>query len=109
MKWVMRWGYLMSPTPIRPGIYRLKDGGFFLRARVADVTGELKLHTEVAHHLKTPAEAQRRRDEIVAEAREAARGVIRSRQLWSEFAVSLLEERVAKGSIESAATVEIPS
>lgn len=106
MKWATRWGYEMEATPTRQGIYRLKAGGFFLRARVADVTGTLQLITEVAHDLKTVSEAQRRRDALIAEAREAAKGVTRSRQLWSEFAASLLEERVDRGSIESAATVE---
>lgn len=106
MKWVTRWKYEMESTPTRTGIYRLKAGGFFLRARVRDATGEQKTLTEVGFSLKTIAEAQRRRDELIDGARAEARGETRSKQRWSDFATSLLEERVARGDIESAATVE---
>ena len=35
-QWVKRWRYEMAQKPVRPGIWRLKDGGFFVRARVTD-------------------------------------------------------------------------
>ena len=34
-RWVRRWRYVMAPTS-RPGIWRLKDGGYFVRVRVTD-------------------------------------------------------------------------
>ncbi|MCL2777764.1 MAG: site-specific integrase [Polyangiaceae bacterium] len=105
-KWVLRWNYMMESSPVRTGVYRLQDGGFFIRARLADETGKPKDLSEVAHDLKTADEAQRRRDAIIAEARAEMRGEPSSSQLWGDFAVSLLEARVAKGNIESAATIE---
>ncbi len=106
MKWVTRWGYEMEPKPVAKGVYRLKGGGFFIRARVADRAGEMVPIYEVARALRTIAQASNRRAELIAGARAEQKGQARSKQLWSDFAVSLLEERVGKGSIESAATVE---
>ena len=34
-RWVRRWRYLMGPTS-RHGIWKLKDGGYFVRVRVTD-------------------------------------------------------------------------
>lgn len=107
MKWVKRWGYEMAATTARPGIYRMKAGGFFVRARVTDRrTGKRKAITAALHGVKTPTDAQRELDKLVDVARAELRGEIRSSPLWSAFAASLLEERVARGDIESAATVE---
>lgn len=107
MSWVTRWGYEMAKTPTRPGIYRLKAGGYYVRSRVTDrKTGQRREVSAALRETKTPAAAQRYLDELVADARAELRGAGRPRQLWSDFAVSLLEDRVARGKIESAATLE---
>jgi integrase len=107
MQGVMRWGYVMAKTPTRPGIYRLKSGGFFVRSRVTDKkSGKRREVSAALHDAKTVMEAQRELDALVADARAALRGQKRSKQLWSVFAASQLEERVDKGIIESAATLE---
>lgn len=101
MKWVKRWGYEMAERPTRTGIYRLRTGGFFIRTRVKGV-GERSR----ALHDATLAEAQRKLDELVIEARAEARGEVRSRQTWSSFAASRLQERIRKRKIMSEATVD---
>lgn len=106
MTWVTRWKYQMESKPARPGIYRLKGGGFFLRARVAAPGKQLITLTEVARELTSLSQAQRRREQLIADARAELTATPRSKQTWSAFAASLLEERVARGDIESAATVE---
>lgn len=106
MTWTIRWGYEMASKPTRPGIYRLKAGGFLVRSRVTDRTGKRREVLGVLHEAKTPAQAQAELDRLVADARAEVQGVTRSTQLWSVFAASLLEERVARGDIASAATVE---
>ena len=107
MKWMTRWGYEMAVRPIRPGIYRLKSGGYYVRSRVTDrKTGKRREVSAVLYDAKTPTEAQKELDALVVAARAELRGMAPSRQLWSDFAVSLLEERVAKRIIESAATLE---
>ncbi len=105
-KWVTRWSYLMSSTSTRPGIYRLKDGGFFVRARVTDKRNGKRIERTSVVRSASLAEAQRVLDELVVDARADLRGEIRSRMLWSAFAASRLEERVRKGKVMSEATVE---
>ena len=94
----------MAKKSSAPGVYRLKTGGFFIRARVTDVTGKRSESTAVLHDVKTVREAQRRRDRLIDDARAAASGQIRTQMPWSEYAASLVERRVRKGSIKSAAT-----
>lgn len=105
MKWTKRWGYEMTATP-RRGIYRLKTGGFFVRARVTDRTGKRREITAALHEAKTASEAQAELDRLVDDARAVARGQARTRQTWSAFAVSRLEERIRRGRIASEATVD---
>jgi integrase len=106
MAWKKRWGYEMSAARVRPGIYRLKTGGFFLRSLVTDKLGKRQEITEVMHDAKTVQEAQSRLDVLVADARAAATGVIRTRQSWLDYAVSRLEQRIQRKKMQSEATVE---
>ena len=106
MKWIVRWGYEMAEKPTRPGIYRLKAGGFFVRARVTDLKRKRHEVTAVLSDAKTPAEAQRSLDDLVADARAEVRGESRSKQSWLAFADARLEERIRKGKMQSEATVD---
>lgn len=96
-RWVLRWRYLMAPTP-RRGIWRLKAGGFFVRVRVTDVrTGK---RYQCARALRGPNvtiwDAVRVRDQLRHEGHDLA-GKIRSMPLWSEYAASLFEAKVTEG------------
>lgn len=88
--WVTRWGYEMANKPSRPGVYRLKNGGFFVRAK----------HGTRALPEASLAEAQAVRLEL------SAPKVQTSRPFFADFAVSLFEERVLKGKIQSPSTRE---
>lgn len=106
MTWTTRWGYEMAPKATRPGIFRLRAGGYFVRARVTDRTGKRREVTAALHDAKTPQAAQTVLDGLVADARAEARGQVRRRQLWSDFAVSRLQERTRRGKVQSAATAD---
>lgn len=106
MTWTKRWGYEMATKPTRPGIYRLKAGGYFVRARVTNRLSRRVEVSAVLHEAKTVTAAQAALDELVADARAAATGEIRKPPRWTAFAVSLLEERIRRGRIESEATVD---
>jgi integrase len=106
MKWKTRWGYEMAATPTRRGIYRLKDGGYFVRARVTNRLGKRREVSAVLRETKTTTEAQAELDKLVADARAEARGQIRTRQTWRAFAISRLQERMRKGKVASEATVD---
>lgn len=106
-RWILRWRYLMEPTP-RPGIWRLKDGGYFIRVRVTDPrTGR---RYQCARALRganvTIWDALRVRDQLRHEGRERVEGRTRSLPLWSEYAASLFEAKVAEGKLTSSKSRE---
>lgn len=101
----MRWGYEMAPTA-RTGIYRLKTGGFYVRARVTNLTGKRPEISAVLHDAKTLMEAQAELDRRVDAALEAVQGRPRTTQTWRDFAISRLQQRIRLGKIESESTVE---
>ena len=43
IEWKFRWRYMINPTPVRPGVWRRKDGGFLTRARVKNAQGKQTL------------------------------------------------------------------
>lgn len=106
MKWEMRWKYWMAKTRI-PGVWRLRDGGHYVRSRVSDPVTRTRFEVAaVLRDAKTPRDAQRRLDELVDAKRAELRGEIRTKQPWSSFAASLLQERIRRKDIESEATVD---
>jgi hypothetical protein len=107
LQWIRRWRYLMAPTS-RPGIWRLKDGGYFIRVRVTDPrTGRRHQHARAIHgHNLTIRDAVRVRDELRQEGIAQVEGKIRSLPLWSEYAASLLEAKVAEGKLSSSKSRE---
>ncbi len=105
MKWTARWGYEMAPTA-RRGIYRIKTGGYFVRARVTDRPGKRRELTAALHDAATVTAAQTVLDELVADARAVAKGEVRTRQTWRSFAISRLQERMRRGKVASEATVD---
>jgi integrase len=100
--WVKRFGYWMAPSPTRPGIYRLAEGGYFIRARVLDPkTGKLRAVMRALHRA-TVQEAQAELDLLRSEKRAEMNGLKPQRQLFCDFAVSRFEAKVTAGDIRSA-------
>jgi len=102
-QWVSRWRYEMAVKPERPGIWRLRTGGFFIRARVTDPrTGREYQRTTVlrgeGHALKDALKAQ---DQLRSDTREDLEPKTPSMPLWSEYAASLFEAKVAEGRLKS--------
>jgi integrase len=105
-KWVERWKYWIAPKPSRPGVWRLRGGGYLVRGRATDFrTGKKR---EILRAVKdtNAAGAYKHLQEALGEVRN---GVVRSairRMRFSEFAASLFERKVLKGEVESAQTRE---
>ena len=107
-RWVKRWRYVMAPTQHR-GIWRLKHGGYFIRVRVTDSrTGRRHQHARAIHGPNlTIRDAVRVRDELRHEGIAHVEGRIRSLPLWSEYAASLLEAKVAEGRLSSSTSRDL--
>ena len=93
----------MSATPTRPGIWRLRAGGFFIRARVTDprMGKEYQRTTMLRGEGLTIRDAQRAQDQLRSDARAQLTGMTRSMPLWSEYAASLFESKVVEGKLKS--------
>jgi Phage integrase family len=104
--WVTRWRCEMAAKPSRRGIWRLKGGGFFVRARATDPrTGkELQLSQTLRGERVAIREAIEAQDRLRLDARDRIDGKTRSRTLWSAYAASLFEAKVAERKIKSASS-----
>jgi hypothetical protein len=105
-KWIMRWKYAIAPKPVKPGVWRRKDGGFLVRGRAVDRrTGKLR---EI---MKTVdgGDASGAYRFLQEEVEKVRSGEVRgqgARIRFGEYAASLFERKVTKGKIRSAKTRE---
>jgi hypothetical protein len=96
----------MAARSCRRGVWRLKGGGYFVRARVTDPrTGREYQLSQIlrGEHVTIRAalevQAQLRKDGIAR-----IEGRTRSRTLWSAYAASLFDAKVTERKIKSAAS-----
>lgn len=105
-RWVMRWKTRMSAKALRPGIWRLQQGGFYLRLRVTEPrTGrEVERTMTLRDPTMTVAAAQRALDQLRQEGRAEVRGIKPQRMRWCDFALSLFETKMAERRLNSASS-----
>ena len=102
--WARRWRYMMATTPTKPGVWKMKEGGHYVRGRATDPrTGRMHAVSMPLHDATAAeayAELHRRLDEI-----RAGRILVEQpRTRFAEFAASLLERKVLRNEIRSAKT-----
>src|SRR5262245_22218689 len=88
--WVKRWRYEMEAKSTRPGIWKLKGGGYLIRARLTDPrTGKEYQRTTVLRGERLSIrDAVRVQDQLRSDTREQIEAP-RSMPLWSAYAASL--------------------
>src|SRR5579872_130472 len=101
-RWVTRWRYEIALKATRPGVWRLKGGGYFVRCRVTDPrTGKEHPFTKVLRGEGIALrDALRAQDQLRLEGRAQFAGQP-SPPLWSEYAASLFEAKVTEGKLKS--------
>lgn len=105
-KWITRWKYEIADKPTRPGIYRLKTGGYLVRCKVTNPRSGARVELMRALRDASLSQAVQELEAIRSEEQDRVRGKTRQRVLWSDFAVSLMAERKASGKLASAATLD---
>lgn len=94
-EWVKRWKCEIATEATRPGIWRMKSGGFLVRARVLrDGKRREAMRTLPKADLR---EAVRVQSELAATLTMS--GAPASRPLFATYAVELLKRKVAKGKL----------
>jgi hypothetical protein len=104
--WIERWKYQIAPRPSRPGVWRLKGGGYLVRGRATDFrTGKQR---EIMRAVKNTnaARAYKLLQEALDEVRSGTGKSVQRRMRFSEYAALLFERKVLKGEVESAQTRE---
>jgi hypothetical protein len=103
-KWVLRWRYWLAPKPVKPGVWRMKEGGYYIRGRATDPrTGRLR---EISKPLPD-ADAAGAYATLQSELEKVRLGEHTSTKTsFGEYAVSLMERKIRSGEIQSAKTRE---
>lgn len=101
--WVKRWGYEMSAQAVRPGVYRLKAGGYLVTVTLMNPRTRRRQTTQQVLPKMMLAEAVGEREALKLDLRARQLGRVKQRMRFSAFAASLFEEKVTAGEIESAA------
>jgi integrase len=105
-KWIMRWGTTIAETPSKPGVWRMKEGGYLIRSRVTiPRTGRLK---EVRSQLPEAESAEAAFLELQRRIEELRDGDDPSTSIpsFAEYAKSLFGRKLDKGEIKSAKSRE---
>ena len=107
-KWVMRWNVYIAERPIRPGVWRRRDGGFLVRGKAMNPrTGRRKEIKKVYLDTEDPDVALLRLREELQSLRQGSSPEARTLPRFSEYAVSLLERKLASREIKSGKSVEV--
>lgn len=105
-EWIERWRYTIAKTN-RPGIWRLREGGFLIEGRVTDPrSGKRKWASRLLRDVETIEAAQRERDEMIGAARDEVRGRRARTTSFGKYALSLYERKVTMGDLGSAKSRE---
>lgn len=100
-EWTKRWNYEIATKASRPGIWRLRTGGFLLYARATCPKTGKRMPAWRQMPEATLVEATRARDQLLDELRRHVSGSAKQRPLWSAYAAQLFEDKVALGKLKS--------
>lgn len=103
MKWVERWRYEISEKPVRPGVWRRREGGFLVRGRATDPSGKRR---EVLRALDVANADEARAQLLVLLGAVATPPSAPPRTRFDAYAASLLERKVRDNTIRSAKSRE---
>ncbi len=101
-RWVKRWNCWIASTRSRPGVWRRKEGGTFIRKRVKDPRTGMQVEIKMSLPSADPDEAFRILQDEARKAREGISQQPPPRIRFRDYSVALLERKVNDGTIASA-------
>jgi integrase len=103
VEWTRRYGIEMSAKPVRPGVWRRKEGGFFVRGQATDPRTNKSTDVRKVLLGSDPLEAERwLRDEL--HKIRTGQAATPEKTRFGDYAVSLLQRKLDSGDIRSAKT-----
>lgn len=101
-QWKKRWKNVVRSTKL-PGVWERKEGGYLVRARALDPTTDKMTEVKKVLPKATEAEAYQWLQQELDRVRSGSRAASpQQKPRFADYAVSLLERKVAKGKINSA-------
>lgn len=101
--WVKRWRDTIAAAPELPGVWRRMDGGFHVRGRATDPrTGKLREVNRVLADCKRARDAALELASDLAKIRDGAAIAPATMPRFAEWAVTVLERKIASGKIVAA-------
>jgi len=111
-RWVSRWRLEVSKRPILPGVWKLRGGGFVASAQVRDPLvrrslGKRAKYKTIFRVLRNAPTAKEAFDWLMIEKRrvEQSEPLLLEVPVWKDFALSVLEHKIAAGDMQSAAGI----
>lgn len=105
-EWVNRQNSWIAKEPSRPGIWKRRDGGYFLRKRVVDpATGRMHEIVKSLPDADLATADTHLREEVERIKTGGEKGEDPSKIRFSEYAARLFERKIRAGELASAATV----
>lgn len=106
-KWIRRWNSWIAAKPVKPGVFRRKEGGFLIRGQLIDPrTGKRAEVRRVLAHTDAVA-AYRTLQEELQTVREGGGPAPQTRIRFGDYVVSLFERKIRKRKIKSAKSREV--
>jgi integrase len=100
-KWIKRWNSWIAAKPVKPGVFRRKEGGFLIRGKPTDPrTGKrIEIRLNLPH--VDPHAAYLRLQQEIVNVQEGSRPQKATKIRFSDYIVSLFERKIRKRKIKS--------
>jgi integrase len=106
-KWIRRWNSWIAAKPVKPGVFRRKEGGFLIRGKSTDPrTGRrVEIRMNLPHTDASAAYLALQQE--IANVREGSRPQKTTKIRFSDYVVSLFERKIRKRKIKSMKSREV--
>jgi len=106
-RWIRRWNSVIAPTPVLPGVWKRKEGGYLVRGRAVDPrTGKQREVRRNWINVSAYTALEKLQKEL-SQIRAGEDGKKTEQVRFCTYAVSLLDRKIKTNEIKSAKTKEL--
>jgi hypothetical protein len=106
-KWTRRWNSWIAAKPVKPGVFRRKEGGFLIRGKSTDPRTGRRVEIRMNLPHTDASVAYRTLQQEIANVREGSRPQKTTKIRFSDYVVSLFERKIRKRKIKSMKSREV--
>jgi len=106
-KWVKRWNSWIAAKPVKPGVYRRKEGGFLVRGQLIDPRTGKRAEVRMVLPRADAVGAYNALQGELLKIREGGGRTLKTKIRFSDYVVSLFERKIRKRKIKSGKSKEV--